>query len=237
MTTPHIQAKSAQFSESCLLPGDPLRAKFIAERYLEKATLVNETRNMLGYTGFYQGHRVSVMGTGMGMPSCMLYAEELLREFNVKRLIRVGSCGSTDPQVALNDIVLAAGASTDSHANRQQFAGYDFSAIADYRLLNQAVQSAHRQGLNIHVGNVFSTDSFYHPNQTLIKTLNRMHILAIEMEAAGLYAVASRYRAEALAILTVSDDLLTQQHLSSEQRERSFNQMITVALETAVSGD
>ncbi|RUO76121.1 purine-nucleoside phosphorylase [Idiomarina seosinensis] len=236
MTTPHIQAKPGQFSESCLLPGDPLRAKFIAERYLDTPTLINETRNMLGYTGFYQGTRVSVMGTGMGLPSCMLYAEELLREFNVKRLIRVGSCGSTDPHVALNDMVLAAGASTDSNANRQQFAGYDFSAIADYRLLNTAVEKAEREGVNVHVGKVFSTDSFYHPNRTLIKTLNRMHILAIEMEAAGLYSVASRYRAEALAILTVSDDLLTQQHLSSEQRERSFDHMITVALETAVCG-
>lgn len=237
MTTPHIQAKPGQFSKTCLLPGDPLRAKFIAERYLDKPILINETRNMLAYTGFYQGVQISVMGSGMGIPSCMLYAEELFREFNVKRLIRVGSCGSTDPHVALNDVVLAAGASTDSNVNRQQFAGYDFSAIASYRLLSEAVHCADRTGLNIHVGNVFSTDSFYHPNRTLIKTLNRMHILAIEMEAAGLYAVASRYRAEALAILTVSDDLLTQQHLSSEQRERSFNQMITVALETAISGD
>lgn len=233
MTTPHIQAKPQQFAETCLLPGDPLRAKFIAEHYLKNAELITSTRNMLGYTGSYNGQRVSVMGTGMGMPSCMLYAEELIKEYGVKRLIRVGSCGSTDPEVSLNDIVLAAGASTDSNANRHQFNGYDYAAIADFAMLKKTVTVADQQGLMLKVGNVFSTDSFYHPDRKLTATLNRLHILAIEMEAAGLYSVAARHRAQALAIMTVSDDLITQQHMTGEQRERSFDTMITLALEVA----
>lgn len=233
MTTPHIQAKPQQFAETCLLPGDPLRAKFIAEHYLKNAELITSTRNMLGYTGSYNGQRVSVMGTGMGMPSCMLYAEELIKEYGVKRLIRVGSCGSTDPEISLNDIVLAAGASTDSNTNRHQFNGYDYAAIADFAMLKKTVTVAEQQGLTVKVGNVFSTDSFYHPDRKLTATLNRLHILAIEMEAAGLYSVAARHRAQALAILTVSDDLITQQHMTGEQRERSFDTMITLALEVA----
>lgn len=233
MTTPHIQAHPEQFASTCLLPGDPLRAKFIAEHYLEDAELVTSTRNMLGYTGRYKGQSVSVMGTGMGLPSCMLYSEELIKDFGVKRLIRVGSCGSTDPEISLNDIVLAAGASTDSNANRLQFAGYDYAAIADYALLSKAVESAERLAVKAQVGNVFSTDSFYHPNRKLTAILNRLHILAIEMEAAGLYSVAARNRAQALAILTVSDDLIAQQALTREQRESSFDRMIRLALDVA----
>ncbi|MGM0481491.1 MAG: purine-nucleoside phosphorylase [Pseudomonadota bacterium] len=235
MTTPHIQAQVSDFAESCLLPGDPLRAQFIADHFLEQPRQINATRNMLGFTGTYRGKSVSVMGTGMGMPSCMLYAEELIREYQVKRLIRVGSCGSTDANIAVNDLVIAAAASTDSNANRNQFNGYDFAAAADFTLLEAAVNQARSQSHRFHVGNIFSTDSFYHPHRNLVPMLNRMHILAIEMEAAGLYAVASRYRAQALAILTVSDDLVTQQHLSAEQRERSFEQMITLALDTAIA--
>ncbi|WP_404401073.1 purine-nucleoside phosphorylase [Idiomarina seosinensis] len=236
MTTPHIQAQAGEIAESCLLPGDPLRAKFIAEHFLAQPRQINATRNMLGYTGTYRGRPVSVMGTGMGMPSCMLYAEELIREYRVKRLIRVGSCGSTDAGITVNDLLIAASASTDSSANRNQFNGYDFAAAADFNLLETAVNAARQQVARFHVGNVFSTDSFYHPDKKLVATLNRMHILAIEMEAAGLYAVAARHRAQALAILTVSDDLVTQQHLSAEQRERSFQQMITLALDTAIAG-
>ena len=235
MTTPHIQAKPDQFAETCLLPGDPLRAKFIAEQYLQDAELITSTRNMLGYTGRYNDMPVSVMGTGMGMPSCMLYAEELIKEYGIKRLIRVGSCGSTDPEISLNDIVLAAGASTDSNANRHQFNGYDFAAIADFDLLSRAVDVAAQQKKTVKVGNVFSTDSFYHPDRKLTATLNRLHILAIEMEAAGLYSVAARHRAQALAVLTVSDDLITQQHMTGEQRERSFDTMITLALTVAAT--
>ena len=234
MTTPHIQAKPEQFASTCLLPGDPLRAKFIAETYLTDVELINSTRNMLAYTGSHQGSRVSVMGTGMGMPSCMLYSEELIKEFGVRRLIRVGSCGSTDPELGLNDLVLAAGASTDSNANRLQFGGYDYAAIADFELLTAAAASARKRGVDARVGNVFSTDSFYHPNRKLTAMLNRLHILAVEMEAAGLYSVAARHRAQALAILTVSDHLITHQQLSSEERERSFDTMIRIALEVAV---
>lgn len=237
MTTPHIQAKSEQFAETCLLPGDPLRAKFIAENYLQRAECITSTRNMLGYSGFYNQRPVSVMGTGMGMPSCMLYAEELIKDYGVKRLIRVGSCGSTDPEIGLNDIVLAAGASTDSNANRHQFNGYDYAAIADFDLLSRAVDVAKQQKKTVKVGNVFSTDSFYHPNRKLTAMLNRLHILAVEMEAAGLYSVAARHRARALAILTVSDDLITQQHLSGDERERSFDTMITLALAVATDSD
>lgn len=233
MTTPHIQAKPDQFASVCLLPGDPLRAKFIAENYFNNVQQVNSIRNMFGYTGRYNEQLISVMGTGMGMPSCMLYSEELITTFGVKRLIRVGSCGSTDPEVSLNDIVLAAGASTDSNVNRLQFDGYDYAPIANFGLLSNAVTSAESLGQKVCVGNVFSTDSFYHPNRELIKTLNRLHILAIEMETAGLYSVAAKHRVQAVAMLTVSDDLLTQQHLSGEQRERSFDTMIRLALDVA----
>lgn len=235
MKTPHIQAKSGQFADTCLLPGDPLRAKFIAENYLQDAQCITNTRNMLGYSGVYNDQPVSVMGSGMGIPSCMLYAEELITFYGVKRLIRVGSCGSVDPEIKLNDIVLAAGASTDSNANRHQFNGYDYAAIADFSLLRQAYSIAQEQSQPVKVGNVFSTDSFYHPNDDLIELLNRLHIIAVEMEAAGLYSVAARHRAQALAILTVSDDLVEQRHLSGDERERSFDNMIKLALVVATN--
>ncbi|QTH70298.1 purine-nucleoside phosphorylase [Pseudoalteromonas xiamenensis] len=233
MATPHIQAEVGAFADTVLLPGDPLRAKFIAETYLTDVTQVNAVRNMLGFTGYYKGKRVSVMGTGMGIPSCALYATELVTHFGVKQLIRVGSCGTVQDDIALGDIVIAMGASTDSKTNRMRFAGHDFAALADFSLLNQVVTTAQQHAIPIRVGNVFSSDLFYTPEPDMFDVIKRMGVLGIEMEAAGLYGVASFYGAKALTLLTVSDHITQDLHASAEARQKSFKQMIELALESA----
>ncbi|WP_462170585.1 purine-nucleoside phosphorylase [Pseudoalteromonas xiamenensis] len=232
MATPHIQAEVGAFADTVLLPGDPLRAKFIAETYLTDVTQVNAVRNMLGFTGYYKGKRVSVMGTGMGIPSCALYATELVTHFGVKQLIRVGSCGTVQDDIALGDIVIAMGASTDSKTNRMRFAGHDFAALADFSLLNQVVTTAQQHAIPIRVGNVFSSDLFYTPEPDMFDVIKRMGVLGIEMEAAGLYGVASFYGAKALTLLTVSDHITQDLHASAEARQKSFKQMIELALES-----
>ncbi|WP_462164847.1 purine-nucleoside phosphorylase [Pseudoalteromonas xiamenensis] len=232
MATPHIQAEVGAFADTVLLPGDPLRAKFIAETYLTDVTQVNAVRNMLGFTGYYKGKRVSVMGTGMGIPSCALYATELVTHFGVKQLIRVGSCGTVQDDIALGDIVIAMGASTDSKTNRMRFAGHDFAALADFSLLNQVVTTAQQHAIPIRVGNVFSSDLFYTPEPDMFDVIKRMGVLGIEMEAAGLYGVASFYGAKALTLLTVSDHITQDLHASAEARQKSFIQMIELALES-----
>ncbi|MFC0119199.1 purine-nucleoside phosphorylase [Pseudoalteromonas xiamenensis] len=232
MATPHIQAEEGAFADTVLLPGDPLRAKFIAETYLTDVTQVNAVRNMLGFTGYYKGKRVSVMGTGMGIPSCALYATELVTHFGVKQLIRVGSCGTVQDDIALGDIVIAMGASTDSKTNRMRFAGHDFAALADFSLLNQVVTTAQQHAIPIRVGNVFSSDLFYTPEPDMFDVIKRMGVLGIEMEAAGLYGVASFYGAKALTLLTVSDHITQDLHASAEARQKSFKQMIELALES-----
>lgn len=233
MPTPHINAKPNDFAETILLPGDPLRAQFIAENFLSDVKQVNAVRNMLGFTGTFDGKRISVMGTGMGIPSCSIYAKELITEYGVKNLIRVGSCGAVSDSVALRDIVIAMGASTDSKVNRMRFNDHDFAALADFHLLNTCLSEANKSQQAVRVGNTFSSDLFYTPQPDMFALMDKMGILGVEMEAAGLYGVAAEFGAKALTILTVSDHITQDTHLTSEQRQSSFNEMIKLALRTA----
>jgi len=234
MPTPHISAAPGDFAEVTLMPGDPLRAEHIAKTFLQDARLVTAVRNMYGFTGTYRGKRVSVMGHGMGIPSCSIYATELVREYGVRVLIRVGSCGALAPSAKLGDIILALGGSTDSKINRMRFLDHDFAAIADYQLLKMADRVAEEHRIPVHIGNVLSTDFFYHPQENLLDVAEKMGILALEMEVAGLYGVAAEYGARALGMLTVSDHLRRNEHLSSDERQTSFDSMMRIALETAV---
>lgn len=235
MPTPHIEAEPGAFADVCLLPGDPLRAKHIAETFFDDQQLINSVRNMFGYTGTYQGRRVSVMGTGMGIPSSSIYAHELITEYKVDKLIRVGSCGAVSSQVALRDVVIAMGACTDSGVNRARFRDLDFAAIADYELLRASVDAAEAAGKNVRVGNIFSADLFYHPDVSLFDTMENMGVLAVEMEAAGLYGVAAELGARALAICTVSDHIRTGERTSSQERQTTFNDMVEIALAAVLS--
>jgi purine-nucleoside phosphorylase len=235
MPTPHINAQSGDFADVALMPGDPLRAEHIATRYLEGARRVTDVRNMYGYTGQYRGHRVSVMAHGMGIPSCSIYATELVREYGVKTLIRVGSCGGLAAEVKVGDVILALGASTDSKVNRVRFLDHDFAAIADFGLAERAVAAARARGVPLRVGNVFSSDLFYTPQQAVFDVLARMGIVGVEMEAAGLYAVAAEEGVRALALLTVSDHIRRGEHLSADERRTTFDAMIGVALDTAIA--
>ncbi len=235
MATPHLNAEPGAFAEVCLMPGDPLRAEHIATTYLEGAVRVTDVRNMYGFTGQLGGHRVSVMAHGMGIPSCSIYATELVRFYGVKTLIRVGSCGGIQPETQVGDVLLALGASTDSKVNRVRFLDHDFAAIADFGLVEHAVAAARGLGLALRVGNVFSSDLFYSPQAAMTEVLARMGVIGIEMEAAGLYAVAAETGARALALLTVSDHLRRDEHLTADQRRTSFDHMIRIALDTAVA--
>ena len=234
MPTPHISAVPGDFAEVVLMPGDPLRAEHIAKTFLQQPRLVTAVRNMYGFTGTYNGKRVSVMGHGMGIPSCSIYATELVREYGVRVLIRVGSCGALSPSAQIGDIILAMGASTDSKVTRMRFLGHDFAAIADYELLAMAKLVAQERQVPVRVGNVMSTDFFYHPQENFLDVVEKMGILALEMEVAGLYGVAAEYGARALGILTVSDHIRRNEHLSSDERQTSFETMIRLALETAI---
>ncbi|MDJ0925483.1 MAG: purine-nucleoside phosphorylase [Acidimicrobiia bacterium] len=238
MATPHISAAPGDFADTVLLPGDPLRAQYIAENFLEEAKLVTSVRNILGYTGTYNGKAVSVMGTGMGVPSASIYAIELVQEYGVKKLMRIGSCGAMQHSLKLRDIVIAMGACTDSNVNRARYGGYDFAAIADYGLLRAAVDIAEAHGKQVHVGNIYTADLFYHPdNEGRLEYNQRMGVLAVEMEAAGLYGLAAEYGARALALMTVSDHVLTHEATSADERQTTFNEMVEIALETAITVD
>ena len=218
------------------MPGDPLRAEYIASKFLADARRVTEVRNVYGYTGLYRGRRVSVMAHGMGIPSCSIYATELVREYGVTALIRVGSCGALAPDVRLGDVILALGASTDSKVNRMRFMDHDFAALADFGLLELAVKTARDQGVPVRVGNVFSTDFFYTPQPQMLDVVEKLGILGVEMEAAGLYGVAAEHGVRALAMLTVSDHIRRDEHLSSDERRTTFDAMIGIALATAIAG-
>ncbi len=233
MSTPHIQAVNGDFAPTVLMPGDPLRAKHIAETFLSDVVCVNSVRNMFGYTGTYQGKKVSVLGSGMGIPSMSIYATELVKFYDVKKIIRIGSCGGLPLDVKVRDVVIAMGASTDSMVNRNRLGGLDFAAIASYELLEKAVAAARAKQINVKVGNVFTSDLFYNPNPTLFDTLEKYGVLAVEMEAAGLYGVAAEYGIDALALLTVSDHIRTGESLSAELRQTSFNEMVEIALSLA----
>lgn len=236
MPTPHIDAAPNAFADTVLLPGDPLRARMIAERYLDDAVQVTGLRNMLGFTGHFCGRRISVMGSGIGIPSCSLYATELIAEYGVRRLLRVGTCGAIAESLQLGDLVLALGASTDSNVNRQRFSGHDYAATASWPLLAAIAAQASARDQPLHVGNVFSTDLFYSPNPGLSETLARMGILAVEMEAAGLYGVAAEHGVEAIALLTVSDHIRRGESMPGEQRERGLATMLQLALEACLPG-
>ncbi|PTQ53368.1 MAG: Purine nucleoside phosphorylase [Brockia lithotrophica] len=233
----HIGARKEDVASKVLLPGDPLRARFIAREFLEGAVEVNAVRGMYGYTGTYRGERVTVQGTGMGMPSMAIYATELLREYEVRTLIRVGTCGAFLPEVRLRDVVLAQGASTDSNMNRLHFRGIDYAPLADFSLLCAAYRVARRLELPVHVGGVFTTDRFYGDadKEAYEKKLAEHGTLCVEMETAALYTLAKAYGARALSILTVSDHLVTREETTAEERERTFTAMIQLALETLVA--
>jgi purine-nucleoside phosphorylase len=226
-----MNAARGDFAETVLMPGDPLRAQYIAETYLEGAQRVTDVRNMWGFTGSYQGMPVSVMAHGMGIPSASIYCTELIRDYGVKTLVRVGSCGTTHPDVKLRDVLIAMGASTDSGVNRMRFGGYDLAALASFRLVANAVKAAKSKNVRYHVGNVFSADLFYTPDTAMFETMAKFDVLGIEMEAAGIYPIAAEHRVEALAICTVSDDISSGDALSTDERQTTFDEMIAVALE------
>lgn len=234
MSTPHIAAEKGAFAETVLLPGDPLRAKFVAENYLQDVQCVNEVRNMLGFTGLFKGERISVMGGGMGIPSASIYATELYQFYDVQNIIRVGSCGSIHPDVNLGDLVVAMGASTDSSVNRLRFLGHDFAAIADYGLLRRWVETAEARDAGVTVGNVFSTDTFYHLDNTIYDVATRLKIVVVEMEAAGLYRIAAEQGRQALCVLTVSDHIIKNEQLSAEERETSLGEMMEITLNSLI---
>lgn len=227
----HIGAKEGQIAPSILLPGDPLRAKYIAENLLEKAECINQVRGMLGFTGYYQGKRVSVMGTGMGMPSHSIYVHELINDYQVQTLVRVGTCGALQPGLSIGDIVLAMAASTDSQINKLTFGGMDYAPCANFDLLQAAWQTAHQKGMRVSAGGVLSSDIFYNEDAKWWHKWAQHGILTVEMETNALYTLASRFNAHALAILTVSDVILTGEVASQQQREQGFLAMAELALE------
>ncbi|MGI9271801.1 MAG: purine-nucleoside phosphorylase [Woeseiaceae bacterium] len=235
MATKHMNAAPGDFAETVLMPGDPLRAQYIAETYMDDVRRVTDVRNMWGYTGTYKGAAVSVMAHGMGIPSVSIYCTELITEYDVKRVIRVGSCGTTHPDVKLRDIIIAMGASTDSNCNRMRFGGYDYAALASYDLVRKAVDAAEQTKVRYHVGNIFSADLFYTPDPDMFATMAKYDVYGVEMEAAGIYPIAAENGAEALAICTVSDDIVTGDALTSDERQTTFDEMILVALETVVA--
>ncbi|MEM6807741.1 MAG: purine-nucleoside phosphorylase [Pseudomonadota bacterium] len=232
MATKHMNAAPGDFAPSVLMPGDPLRAQYIAETYLDAPRKVTDVRNMFGFTGTYEGVPVSIMAHGMGIPSVSIYVHELVTEYGVGRIIRVGSCGTVNPRVRLRDVIIGAGASTDSAVNRMRFGGYDYAAIADYRLLRTAADVAQSRGVRYHVGNLFSADLFYTPDPEMFDTMAKYDVLGVEMEAAGIYPICAEHGVEALAICTVSDDIRSGEALSSDERATTFDDMIQVALET-----
>lgn len=229
----HINAKIGDIAEIVLLPGDPMRAKYIAETFLDDVKCYNTVRGMFGYTGYFKGKRISVQGTGMGMPSLSIYVNELLRFYDAKVLVRVGSCGAMLPHVKIRDIILAQAASSTSNMNNRRFSEVTFAPIADFDLLYRTYNKAVEKEYPVHVGNILSEDSFYDDdNSGRNHKMTEYGVLAVEMEAAELYTLAARYHAKALCVLTVSDSIVTSEETSAEEREKTFNEMITLVLET-----
>ena len=229
----HIGAQTGQVAPTVLMPGDPLRAKFIAETMLADAVCFNKVRGMYGYTGRYGEKTVSVMGSGMGMPTLSIYVNELAMEYGVKTILRVGTCGALQPDLRVGDVVLAMAASTDSHTNRLRFGGMDYAATANFGLLMKAWQTARECGIDVQVGGIFSSDSFYKDNPDWWKIWANFGLLACEMETNALYTLAAKFNLRALSILTVSDSLVTEETSSAEQREQGFPRMVEIALKTA----
>lgn len=238
MATPHINAAENSFAETVLMPGDPLRAKFIAENFLTDVKEVTNVRNMLGFTGYYKGTCISVMGHGMGIPSVSIYAHELINEYGVKKLIRVGSCGAVSKDIQLKDIILVNAASTGSRTNRLRFADYDYAAVPDFELLMTCFNTAKELKTEVKVGQIFTNDFFYNDPDNLMPALQKMNILALDMESAALFAIAAEHRVKAMSILTVSDHMTVKQieEVTPKQRQTTFGNMITLALETSING-
>ncbi len=229
----HIGAKAGEIAETVLLPGDPYRAKWAAEKFLKDPVCINQVRGMLGFTGSWKGNRVTIQGSGMGMPSLSIYANELIKDYGAKTLIRIGSAGAMQQHVNIRDVVIAMTASTMSTPSRGFFREMQFAPSADYGLLEKAVAAGRAKGTAIHVGGIYSADVFYDERPDLNEILTRHGVLCVEMEAAELYTVAARHGARALAVLTISDHLLRHEALSAEDRERSFGDMVEIALGAA----
>jgi purine-nucleoside phosphorylase len=229
----HIGAKEGDIASTVLLPGDPLRAKYIAKNFLTDAICYNEVRGMYGYTGTYKGKRISVQGTGMGIPSISIYVNELITNYKAKNLIRIGSCGSMQADIKIRDVILAMSASTDSSINKIRFHGMDYASTANFDLLKRAYDIALEKNIPVKVGSVLSTDTFYHDDPDSWKHWANYGILAVEMETAVLYTLAAKFQVNALSILTVSDSLVTREETTSEERQKTFNRMAEVALEFA----
>ena len=230
----HIAAPDGAIAPRVLLPGDPLRAKFIADNYLDDAEKYNDVRGMYGFTGTYKGIPVSVQGTGMGMPSHAIYVHELINSYGAKTLVRVGSCGSLQPEVKIRDVVMGLSASTNSSMVPQRFNGMSFAPTADWHLVSTAAERASELGLNIKCGNILSSDTFYDEDPDIWKLWAKYGVMAVEMEAAALYTLAARFGVRALCLLTVSDSLVTKEVTTSEEREKTFTQMMELALETVI---
>ena len=230
----HIAAKNGEIADTVLLPGDPKRAKWIAENFLENAVCYTDIRGMLGFTGTYKGKRISVQGTGMGIPSMSIYITELMKDYGVKTLIRVGSAGSYQEDVKIRDIVVALSTSTDSNINNRRFKGASFAPTVNFDLLSKVLKTAEEKNIKIKAGNILTSDEFYNDDPSYFKKWAEFGVLAVEMETTALYTLASKYKAKALSILTISDSLISPEITSSEEREKTFNEMIELALETAI---
>lgn len=237
MATPHINAEIGDFADVVLMPGDPIRAKYIAETFLDDVVQVCDVRNMFGYTGTYKGRKISVMGHGMGIPSCSIYMTELVKDFGVKKVIRVGSCGAVNEDIKVRDVVIGMGACTDSKVNRIRFKDHDFAAIADYEMVRNAELAAQARGIKVKVGNLFSAELFYTPDPSMFDLMDKYGIVGVEMEAAGMYGVAAEYGAKALAICTVSDHIKTGEQTTSDERATTFDEMMLIALDSVLLGD
>mgnify|MGYP000853782131 FL=1 len=229
----HMAAKENDIAQSILLPGDPMRAKYIAENFLEDPVCYNKVRGMYGYTGTYKGKKLSVQGTGMGIPSLSIYVNELITQYGVKNLIRVGTCGTMQPEIKLRDVILAMTSSTNSSINKQRFKGMDYAPAASFKLLKRAYDAATSRNMPVRVGGILSSDTFYDEDPEEWKLWAKYGVLAVEMETTGLYTLAAKYGVNALTILTVSDSLVTGQATTSEEREKTFKDMIEIALDVA----
>ncbi|WP_338951216.1 purine-nucleoside phosphorylase [Fusobacterium nucleatum] len=230
----HIGAKEGDIAETVLLPGDPKRAKWIAENYLENVFCYTDIRGMLGFTGTYKGKKVSIQGTGMGIPSISIYITELMKDYGVKNLIRVGSAGSYQEDIKVRDVVIAMSVSTNSNINNRRFNGANFSPTVNFELFRMALKVAEEKNIKIKAGNVLTSDEFYSDNSDYYKRWADFGVLAVEMETAGLYTLAAKYKAKALSILTISDSLVSPEITSADEREKTFSEMIELALETAI---
>lgn len=230
----HIEAKKGQIAETVLLPGDPMRAKWIAETFLNDVFLYNDVRGMLGFTGVYKGKKVSVQGTGMGIPSTLIYCHELITEYEVKNLIRVGSAGSYQKNVHIRDIVIAMAASTNSGLNTIRFNGADFAPTASFELFQKAIETAKIKNIPVKVGGILSSDEFYADDFDSYKKWADYGVLCVEMETSGLYTIAAKHGVNALSILTISDNLITKERTTAEEREQTFKGMIEIAIELAL---